>query len=73
MERIAALLERARANLRPLRLANLRLAHGDGAKGLPEAAPFDAIILAAATPRIPRRATRATCPWRTTGGSGWQR
>ena len=54
MERIAALLEKARVNLRPLRLANLRLTYGDGAKGLPEAAPFDAIILAAATPDIPR-------------------
>jgi protein-L-isoaspartate(D-aspartate) O-methyltransferase len=54
IERIAALLEKARANLRPLRLANLRLAHGDGAKGLPEVAPFDAIILAAAAPDIPK-------------------
>ena len=54
MERIAALLEKARSNLRPMRLANLRLTYGDGAKGLPEAAPFDAIILAAATPGIPR-------------------
>jgi protein-L-isoaspartate(D-aspartate) O-methyltransferase len=54
MERIAALLERARTNLRPMRLANLRLSYGDGAKGLPEAAPFDAIILAAAAPGIPK-------------------
>ena len=62
MERIAALLEKARANLRPLRLANLRLAHGDGAKGLPEAAPFDAIILAAAAPRIPRALLEQLAP-----------
>jgi len=54
MERIAALLEKARANLRPLRLANLRMAYGDGYKGLPEVAPFDGIILAAAAPGIPR-------------------
>jgi protein-L-isoaspartate(D-aspartate) O-methyltransferase len=53
VERIAGLLERARANLRALRLANLRLVHGDGARGLAEAAPFDAIILAAAAPAIP--------------------
>jgi protein-L-isoaspartate(D-aspartate) O-methyltransferase len=53
IERISGLLERARANLRELRLHNLRLAHGDGANGLPEAAPFDAIIVAAATPEIP--------------------
>src|SRR6478672_5970501 len=31
IERIRELLERARANLRELRLKNLRLAHGDGA------------------------------------------
>ncbi|MFM9971884.1 MAG: protein-L-isoaspartate(D-aspartate) O-methyltransferase [Burkholderiales bacterium] len=54
IERIAALLEKARTNLRPMRIANLRLAYGDGAKGLPEAAPFDAIILAAAAPGIPQ-------------------
>jgi len=47
------LLERARANLRPLRLANLRLVHGDGTLGVPEAAPFDAIIVAAAAPSLP--------------------
>jgi protein-L-isoaspartate(D-aspartate) O-methyltransferase len=51
IERIAGLLERARANLRSLRLANLRLVHSDGAKGLPEAAPFDGIIVAAAAPK----------------------
>ena len=62
MERIAALLEKARANLRPMRLSNLRLAHGDGAKGLPEAALFDAIILAAATPDIPRALLEQLAP-----------
>lgn len=54
MERIALLLEKARANLRSMRISNLRLAHGDGAKGLPDAAPFDGIILAAAGAEIPR-------------------
>jgi protein-L-isoaspartate(D-aspartate) O-methyltransferase len=58
IERIAGLLERARANLRPLRIANLRLAHGDGYKGLPEAAPFDAIVVAAAAPEVPVELTR---------------
>jgi protein-L-isoaspartate(D-aspartate) O-methyltransferase len=53
MERIAGLLEKARGNLRPLRLSNLRLVHGDGALGLAEAAPFDCIIVAAAAPKIP--------------------
>jgi protein-L-isoaspartate(D-aspartate) O-methyltransferase len=54
IERIAALVEKARANLRPLRIVNLRLVHGDGHKGLPEAAPFDAIIVAAAAREAPR-------------------
>jgi len=53
IERIAALLEKARANLRPLRIRNLRLVHGDGSLGLPEAAPFDGIIIAAATRKMP--------------------
>lgn len=53
IERISGLLERARANLRELRLRNLRLAHGDGNNGIPSAAPFDAIILAAATSEVP--------------------
>jgi protein-L-isoaspartate(D-aspartate) O-methyltransferase len=53
VERIAPLLEKARANLRPLRIANLRLSYGDGYKGLPEVAPFDAIVVAAAAPKVP--------------------
>jgi len=54
IERIKELLERARGNLRELRLKNLRLAHGDGAAGMEKAAPFDSIILAAAAPRMPQ-------------------
>ena len=58
IERIRGLLERARANLRELRLKNLRLAHGDGAAGLEKAAPFDSIILAAAAPEVPQALLR---------------
>jgi protein-L-isoaspartate(D-aspartate) O-methyltransferase len=54
IERLAPLLEKARANLRPLRISNLRLSHGDGYKGLPEVAPFDAIVVAAAAPEVPQ-------------------
>jgi protein-L-isoaspartate(D-aspartate) O-methyltransferase len=53
IERVRALHDRARANLRPLRLATVRLAYGDGAEGLPAEAPFDAIIAAAAGAQIP--------------------
>jgi protein-L-isoaspartate(D-aspartate) O-methyltransferase len=54
VERIRELHERARANLRDLRLKNLRLAYGDGGAGLDKAAPFDSIILAAAAPAMPQ-------------------
>lgn len=54
VERIAQLLDRARANLRHLRLPNVRLKHADGNLGLADAAPFDTIILAAAAGRVPQ-------------------
>nr|WP_227814307.1 protein-L-isoaspartate(D-aspartate) O-methyltransferase [Nitrogeniibacter aestuarii] len=49
VERIRGLLDRARENLRQLRLPNVRLKYTDGMLGLPEAAPFDTIIVAAAS------------------------
>ncbi|MCK9282912.1 MAG: protein-L-isoaspartate(D-aspartate) O-methyltransferase [Rhodocyclaceae bacterium] len=54
VERIAPLLARARDNLRQLRLTGVRLKHADGNFGLPEAAPFDTITLAAAAQRAPQ-------------------
>ncbi|MET0983633.1 MAG: protein-L-isoaspartate(D-aspartate) O-methyltransferase [Telluria sp.] len=54
IERIKPLHELAKANLRPLRLSNLRLHYGDGMLGLAQAAPFDGIILAAAGMEVPR-------------------
>lgn len=53
VERIRPLLERAKDNLRPFRLANVRLKHADGTLGLPEAAPFDTIIVAAGAREVP--------------------
>ena len=53
IERIKALHELARQNLRLLRIPNLRLHYGDGMLGLPEVAPFDAIVVAAAGLKIP--------------------
>jgi protein-L-isoaspartate(D-aspartate) O-methyltransferase len=53
IERIKPLHELAKTNLRPLRIANLRLQYGDGMLGLPQAAPFDGIILAAAGLEVP--------------------
>lgn len=48
IERVKPLYERAKLNLRPLRVPNIRLHYGDGRVGLPAAAPFDAIVIAAA-------------------------
>ena len=62
IERIRALLERARHNLLGLRLVNLRLAHGDGYAGLEGAAPFDAIVVAAAAPSVPQALSRQLAP-----------
>lgn len=54
IERIKPLHELAKTNLRPMRIPNLRLHYGDGMLGLPQAAPFDGIILAAAGLEVPQ-------------------
>jgi protein-L-isoaspartate(D-aspartate) O-methyltransferase len=53
VERISALLMKARVRLRELRAGNARLKHADGQFGLKEAAPFDAIVMAAAATQVP--------------------
>ena len=53
VERLAPLLEKAKANMRTLQQFNVRLKHADGQFGLPEAGPFDSIIVAAAGTRVP--------------------
>ncbi|WP_246795090.1 protein-L-isoaspartate(D-aspartate) O-methyltransferase [Burkholderia perseverans] len=54
IERVKPLFERAKRNLRPLRVPNIRLHYGDGRLGLPSAAPFDAIVIAAAGLDVPQ-------------------
>ncbi|MFX1761990.1 protein-L-isoaspartate(D-aspartate) O-methyltransferase [Paraburkholderia sp. A1RI-2L] len=54
IERIKPLYERAKTNLRPLRIPNIRLHYGDGRLGLPSAGPFDAIVIAAAGFEVPQ-------------------
>jgi protein-L-isoaspartate(D-aspartate) O-methyltransferase len=54
IERVAPLLAKARKHLRELRVANIRLRHGDGQLGMPEVAPFDAILISAAATHVPR-------------------
>lgn len=54
VERHASLAHSAEAVLRGLGYRNVCAMVGDGSQGLPEQAPFDAIAVSAAAPRIPR-------------------
>jgi protein-L-isoaspartate(D-aspartate) O-methyltransferase len=53
IEIVAPLAESAAATLRSLGYLNVEVRAGDGYAGWPEAAPFDAIMVTAAAPRIP--------------------
>ena len=48
------LADKAKANMRTIQQFKVRLKHADGQWGLPEAAPFDTIILAAAAAHVPQ-------------------
>jgi len=54
IERIAALLRKVRSHLRAAAVSNVHLRHGDGHAGMPEVAPFDAIVMAAAASVAPK-------------------
>lgn len=54
IERLRGLHDRARDNLRHLRLANLHLLFGDGMVGYPKGAPYAAIIAAAGGEAVPQ-------------------
>lgn len=53
IEKYASLQERAKAILFELGYKNISFKVGDGTLGWPEASPFDAIIVTAASPQIP--------------------
>lgn len=53
VERIRPLLMKARDHLRKLRMGNIKLKHADGTMGLPELAPYDGIMVTAASGHIP--------------------
>jgi len=53
IERLKPLHDKARENLAPLRMANLRLVYGDGMRGHPPNAPYDSIIAAAGGEALP--------------------
>ena len=53
VERIGQLAEKAAATLADLGYDNVHVLHGDGTKGWPEHAPYDAIVVAAGGPQVP--------------------
>ncbi len=53
VERHAELARHAADTLFRLGLTNVTVVNGDGSRGLPEYAPFDAIIVSAAAPQVP--------------------
>jgi protein-L-isoaspartate(D-aspartate) O-methyltransferase len=53
VERIGALVNKARRHLQALKIRNVRLAHGDGSVALGEALAVDAIIVAAGATHVP--------------------
>ncbi len=53
VERYRTLADLARERLETLRLSNVTVHLGDGTQGFPDEAPFDRIIVTAATPEIP--------------------
>ena len=54
IERLRGLHDKARENLRPLRLANVHLIFGDGMLGYPQGALYSAIISAAGGEHVPQ-------------------
>ena len=53
VERYASLARAAQATLARLGFNNVEVLVGDGSRGLPDHAPFDAIVVSAAAPQIP--------------------
>jgi protein-L-isoaspartate(D-aspartate) O-methyltransferase len=53
VERIGALMAKARRNLQTLKAKNVRLMHGDGTADLGEALQCDAIVVTAGTTHVP--------------------
>ena len=53
VERIGALVAKARRNLKALKVKNVRLMHGDGTGDLGEEVEFDAIVVTAGTTHVP--------------------
>ncbi|MGA9088189.1 MAG: protein-L-isoaspartate(D-aspartate) O-methyltransferase [Bradyrhizobium sp.] len=53
VDRLGQLADKAAATLADLGYDNVHVLHGDGTKGWPEYAPYDAIVVAAGGPQVP--------------------
>ena len=53
IERIPELVKLAKSNIQQFKIKNLKISNDDGTKGLKKYAPFDKIIVTAASPEIP--------------------
>jgi protein-L-isoaspartate(D-aspartate) O-methyltransferase len=53
IERFSSLAQEARDRLAALGCSNVRVEVGDGSRGWPEGAPYDAIVVTAASPGVP--------------------
>ena len=62
IERIKPLLDRARKQLRSLKIRNVRWRHGDGLEGWTAEAPFDLILGAAAPEHLPQTLLEQLAP-----------
>jgi len=62
VERLPDLLVESEERFRRLGLTNIQTLLGDGAKGWPDQAPFDRIIVAAAAPNVPEPLTAQLAP-----------
>ena len=62
VERIASLVFRSREHLHRLGIGNVRIRHGDGAFGWPEHAPYDGIIVSAASESVPQALLEQLAP-----------
>ena len=58
IERHESLADSARARIRRLGYGNVEIIHGDGTLGVPEHAPYDAIVVSAGAPSVPESVQR---------------
>ena len=70
VERLGPLAEQAAERLADLGYDNVHVLHGDGTKGWPEHAPYDAIVVAAGGPQVPEFAEGAAQDRRPAGDPG---